>query len=159
MSFTFDGANKLIICGAGTTNIVLADLWSRYKDWLLTGNAGYATGLDTLGGDPISSGIIVPLYLFQRGGWKIRPQEANHTLTVTDGILVGENDSDPFVHTLGAFTVKIVYSQPAQALGYSTSGGGGATPSQIATAVRQELQAELTKMMTVPADVWSHNIQ
>lgn len=153
MAITFDDTEKLVIFGVGTTTVSLNEVWSRYKDHLLAGNAGNSVALDTLGGDSISQGIIIPLYLFQKNGWKFRPQESNHTLTITGGILVGENDSDPFVSTLGAFTVKIVYSQPAQALGYSTNGGGAATPSQIAAAVRSEISAELAKILTIPSDV------
>ena len=53
MAYTFDGANKLVVCSSGTTSIDLGDLWSRWKDWLLSGNAGYARAFDTVGGEPI----------------------------------------------------------------------------------------------------------
>ncbi len=135
MSFTFDGANKLVVCNAGTTGIVLADLWSRYKDWLLEGNAGHALAFDTVGGDPIDAGTMVPLYLFVKNGWRIRPQEATHTLNVTDGILVVAGGGDPFVNTLGAYPVRIRYSQPVQAFGYSSTGSTGPTAADIAAAV------------------------
>lgn len=148
MSLTFDGNNKLIICGAGTTGITLPDLWSRYKDWLLTGNAGFALAFETVGGDPIDATTLVPLYLFLKNGWKIRPQEATHSLKVTDGILVVDGGGDPFASTIGTFAVRILFSQPVQAFGYSTTGNvnAGATPDQIASAVRAELAIELAKI-------------
>ena len=137
MAYIFDGAAKLIILSAGTTAVDLADLWSRYKEWLLVGNAGYARALDTVGGEDIdaSAGTKVPLYLFLLNGWKLRPQEANHTLTVSGGTLLFAGGGDPFVDTLGNYRVRIRYSQPVQAIGYSTTGGDGATPSDIADAV------------------------
>lgn len=151
MAYTFDGANKLVILSAGTTAVDLAALWSRYKDWLLAGNAGYARAFDTVGGEDIdaSAGTRVPLYLFLFNGWKIRPHEANHTLTVSGGTLLVTGGGDPFVDTLGNYRVRIRYSQPVQAIGYSTTGGGGgAAPDDIAAAVLAALQSA-----TIPVDV------
>jgi hypothetical protein len=146
MAFTFDGTNKLIACSAGTTGIVLADLYSRWKDWLLTGNAGYALAFDTVGGDPIDAGTLVPLYLFLKNGWKIRPQEATHTLKVTDGILVVDGGGDPFVNTIGAYSVRVNFSQPVQAFGYSSTGGTGPSAAAVAASVRSELSSELARI-------------
>ena len=128
MAITFDASAKLAILSAGTVVLDLIDLWSRWKDWLLLGNAGAARAFDTVGGEPIdpAAGTLVPLYLFLLNGWKIRPQEANHTLTVTNGTLLVSGGGDPFVNTLGNYVVRIRYSQPVQAIGYSTTGGGTA---------------------------------
>jgi hypothetical protein len=148
MAFTFDGANKLVVCSTGTTSIDLADLWSRWKDWLLQGNAGYARAFDTVGGDPIDpvAGTLVPLYLFVQNGWKLRPQEADHTLNVTGGSIVVSGGGDPFVSTLGDYTVRINYQQPVQAMGYSTGGGTAPSASEVADAVWQHASA--TSLLT-----------
>ena len=129
---TFDGPNKLVILASTTLNLQV--LWSNWKDWLLAENAGYALALDTVGGEPIdpTAGTLVPLYLFVKNGWKIRPMEADHTLRVTNGSLVVAGGGDPFVSTLGDFTVRIAYQQPVQAFGYSTSGGSGPSAAAIA---------------------------
>jgi hypothetical protein len=132
----FDGPNKLVILSSAALD--LAQLWSDWKDWLLAGNAGYALALDTVGGEPIDSGAgtLVPLYLFVKNGWKIRPMEADHTLSVTGGSLVVAGGGDPFVSTLGDFTVRIRYQQPVQAIGYSTTGGtSGPSAADIAAAI------------------------
>jgi len=44
----------------------------------------------TRGGNDIdvSAGTSIPIYAFLMNGWKLKPQEANHTLSVTDGILL-----------------------------------------------------------------------
>lgn len=137
MAYTFDGPNKLVILSTGTTAVDLADLFSRWKDWLLSGNAKYIRTFDTVGGEPIdpSAGTLVPLYLFLQNGWKIRPQEANHTLTITGGTLLVAGGGDPFVDTLGNYRVRIRYQQPVQAFGYSTTGVSGPTADDTATAV------------------------
>ena len=142
MAFTFDATNKLIVLSAGTVSIDLADLWSDWKDWLLLGNAGAARALDTVGGEPIdaSAGTMVPLFLFLLNGWKIRPYEGDHTLSVTGGTLVVSGGGDPFVSTLGDYTVRIRYQQPVQAIGYSTTGTSGPTAESIAAAVVSALQ-------------------
>lgn len=130
----FDGPNKLLILAAPTLDLIAA--WSAYKDWLLAGNAQYALGFTTVGGEPIDpvAGTLVPLYLFIQAGWGIRPMEADHTLSVTNGILVREGGGDPFVDTLGAWTVRVRYQQPVQALGYSTT-GSGLTADQVVDAL------------------------
>ena len=104
---TFDGPNKLLILSSVTLDLIAA--WSAYKGWLLAGNAGYALAFDTVGGEPINpvSGTLVPLFLFQKNGWKVRPMEANHTLEVINGMLIGEGGGDPFVPTLGSYNVKV----------------------------------------------------
>lgn len=137
MSFTFDGPNKRIICDSGTTVLDVVDLYSRWKDWVLAGNAQYAEAFKATGGDPIdaTAGTFIPAYAFLANGWRVRPQEANHTLNVTGGILLVDGGGEPFVNTVGTFQVNVRYSQPVQAIAVSTSGGGGATPSQVADAV------------------------
>src|SRR5574343_959340 len=113
---TFDGPNKLVILASATLDLQV--LWSAWKDWLLAGNAGYSLAFDTVGGEPIdpTAGTLVPLYLFIRNGWKIRPMEADHTLSVTNGSLVVSGGGDPFGSTVGDFTVRIRYQQPVQAI-------------------------------------------
>jgi hypothetical protein len=137
MGYNFDGPNKRVVLTSGTTTIILADLWSRYKDWLLTTGAGYLPAFDTVGGEPIDAtqGTKVPLFLFLRNGWVIRPQESSHTLTVSGGTLVVDGGGDPFVNTVGAFNVRIRYSQPVVAIGYDTSGAPAPSANEVATAV------------------------
>lgn len=143
----FDGPNKLVILSSSTLN--LQGLWSEWKDWLLAGNAQYALAFDTVGGEPIdpTAGTMVPLYLFVLNGWKIRPMEADHTLNVTNGTLVVSGGGDPFVSTLGDYTVRIRYQQPVQAIGYSTSGVAAVDYDQIAAAIRSELAYEMARLL------------
>lgn len=132
MGFSFDGNSKTITLTLGTTNVSVRDLWSRWVDWLLTSdNSKFLPAFETVGGNDIdaSAGTKIPVYCFLKNGWRIRPQEANHTLNVGDGILLVDGGGDPFINTTGAFVVRINYQQPVQAISYTTGGGGGMSPS------------------------------
>ena len=132
----FDGPNKLITLSSATLD--LATLWTAWKAWVLAGNAGYALAMDTLGGEPIdpASGTMVPLYLFLLNDWRIRPMPAHHTLRVIGGTLLVRGGGDPFVSVIGPYTVRVLYQQPVQAMGYSTTGGSsGPSADEIAAAV------------------------
>lgn len=134
MAITFDGPNKLAILSLGTTALDVVDLYSRWKDWALTGdNSKYLPAFAPVGGDTIDAGAgtSVPLYAFLVNGWRVRPQEANHTLNVTGGVLLVEGGGAPFVATLGAFNVQVNYSQPVQAITVATGGGSGGTDPQV----------------------------
>ena len=56
--------------------------------------------------------------------------ERNHTLTVTGNLFV-DGGGDPIVPTLGTFNVLVKNVVPVQAQAVSTSGGSGATLSEI----------------------------
>lgn len=120
----------------------LIDLHSRWKDWVLAENAECLLAFATVGGEITE----IPLYLFMLNGWLIVPQSANHTLTVTNGILVGQGGADPFTDPAGAYKIRINRQTPGIAIGYSTSGGSGPTAAEIAAAVRLELSAEMSNI-------------
>lgn len=123
----FDGTDKIIILEvADGNNVNVVDLYSRWKDWVLT-NAQYLPAFSPIGGDAIdvSAGTAIPLYAFLINGWKVRPREASQTLNITGGVLLVEGGGDPFLNTLGSYVVRINFQQPAQAIG--VSGGGGSS--------------------------------
>lgn len=131
MAITFDGASRLAILSTGTTTLNVKDFWSRWVDWWVTGdNSKWPLALAQVGGNEIdpTAGTSIPPYIYCLNGWKIRPQEANHTLNVTSGVLLVDGGGDPFVNTLGTYTVRINYSQPVQAITVNTGGGGGSDP-------------------------------
>lgn len=126
MSYTFNGVTKQIVLSTGTTSVDLVDLHSRWKDWVLAGNAGYAPAFQAVGGDIPA----IPLYLFSLNGWTIVPQAADHSLTVFAGVLRAQDGSDPFVDPVGSYKIRINRIEPGIAIGYSTTGGSGLTPEQ-----------------------------
>lgn len=136
MAIAFDGDSRLITLSGGTTSLSVRDLWSRWVDWLVsTDNAKYQFAFEQVGGQAVDAGAgtSIPIYVFLRNGWRVRPQPADHTLTVADGVLLVDGGGDPFVDPTGAYTVRVNYQQPVQALTVNTGGGGGGlTPEQAA---------------------------
>lgn len=132
-TITFNGTTKRIICDAGTTSISVPGIYSMWVDWALTDdNLQYLAAFSELGGNTIDSGAgtKVPVYGFLINGWRISPDEANHTLAVTGGIILVDGGGDPFVDTVGDYTVRINYQQPVQAIVVSVSTGSGLSEAQ-----------------------------
>jgi hypothetical protein len=128
MALTFNGVTKTITLTAGTTSLSVRDLWSRWVDWLLTSdNSKFAIAMSQVGGNDIDTvaGTKIPIYVFLQNGWKLKPQEANHTLNVGDGILLVDGGGDPFINTTGSYVVRVNYQQPVQAISFDSGGGGG----------------------------------
>lgn len=136
MSYTFNGTTKRITL-ASVTTLNLSDLYSRYKDWILAGNASSLLAFGTVGGEIAA----IPLYLFLTNGWRIVPMSSNHTLTVAGGILVVAEGGDPFVDPAGSYAIRINRETPGIAIGYATGGGGAPTAGEVAAAILAAAQA------------------
>lgn len=139
MSIEFDAAAKRIILD--TTSVTATELYSRWCDWLLlSDNAKYLPAFRSTGGDDLGGGLLIPPYFFLTNGWRVRPMESNHNLTITGNLFV-DGGGIPVVSTLGTFQVNVNYTVPVQAQGISTSGGGGASAAEVANAVIAALNA------------------
>jgi len=136
---TFDGSTKRIVMDAASTELDVVGMYSDWVDWALTDdNLAYDALCSSVGGndiDPIA-GTLIPVYVFLDNTWRIAPDEADHTLAVTTGIVLVSGGGDPFVDTAGAYTVRINYQQPVQAITVSTGGGGGITQQQVRDAMK-----------------------
>jgi hypothetical protein len=159
MSYTFDGVNKVITLNTGVFTMSVRDVYSRWIDWFISasGNQKYLPAFITVGGDVIdaTAGTSIPVYAFLVNGWRIRPQETDHTLVINEGILLVSGGGDPFLNTLGDHIVRINYQQPVQAITVNTAGGGGSsyTLEQIADAVWSNASRTLTQKVASPGDV------
>lgn len=136
---TYDTTNKLFILNTGVTSLdVKVDLYSDAKeDW--KDNASltkFKFPMIGVGGQSIGGGQTISPYYILRYGWKIRPQEANHTLTVTGNVIM-DDASDVFVNTTGNYNVRIKYVVSSNSL---TGTGSGLT-----TAEHNQLIATLTE--------------
>lgn len=137
MAYTFDGPNRLIILSAGTTTLDVADMYSRWKEWVAIGdNSKYLPFFDVVGGNPTVGSNQISSYFFLLNGARIRPQEASHTLTV-DGILITENGGDAFADTLGNYRVRIVQVVPLQAETIATGSGLSTEQAAMLAALAQ----------------------
>lgn len=151
MSISFDGATKVITLSTGTVALSVPDLWSRWCDWVAVGtNSQWLPAMSQVGGNPIdaTAGTSIPAYIYLMSGWRIRPQEASHSLNVTGGVLLVDGGGDPFINPIGAFAVRINFSQPVQAITVST-GGGGSAPTAVQIADEVWAHAWTTKLLTV----------
>ena len=106
---TYDASNKLFILNTGVVDFdVVVDLYSDAKeDWLTdTLLNKFRFPLVAIGGQGIGGGKVISPYIMLKYGWKIRPHEADHTLTIA-GNLITEDESTPFVNVLGDYQVII----------------------------------------------------
>lgn len=148
MNYTFNGTTKRITLPVGATVLNLPDLHARWKDWVLAGNASSLPAFIAVGGDL----EVIPLYLLLQNGWKIVPQSANHTLTVSGGILETSDASDPFEDPAGSYKIRIYRQTPGIAIGYNISGTTPPTIEQIAA----EVLSQLTEAI-IPVDAVKMN--
>lgn len=141
MAYTFDGTAKLIILSAGTTYVSVKEMYSKWKEWVLIGNnAAFLPAMSAIGADPLPSGQLGSTF-FLENGWKIRPQEANHTLSIT-GNMYSRDGSDPFVNTIGTWNVRIIST--VSTLVETVSVGGIGTAAEVANAVWDVAQTSHT---------------
>ena len=103
-------------------------------DWLAadSNNAKWGLAMTQIGGDDLGSGLYVPIYVFLQNGWRVRPMESNHQLTIIGNLFAAEGGS-PLVNTLGSYNVIAQYTVPVQAQAMSTSGGSGGLTAEQAT--------------------------
>ena len=143
---TFDGANKRIILTSSSTSATA--IWTEYMLWLAedSNNAKWGLAMSQVGGDDLGGGIYIPIYVFLKSGWKVRPMEASHQLTIT-GNLFTEDGSSPLVNTLGNYNVIAQYTVPVQAQAMATSGGSGA----LTTEEHAKLMSTATKADVINA--------
>ena len=126
MAITFDTARKHIVLDSASVSA--AAIWSRWVDWH-PANPQWPLAFRQVGGDDLGGGLLIPPYYFLTNGWRVRPMEANQTLTV-EGNLFVDGGGDPIVPTLGTFQVLTKLVVPVQAQGISTGGAGGLTTEQ-----------------------------
>lgn len=149
MPITIDGQSKLMTLDS--TAVTAVELWSAWVDWLeISENRKWSLAFSLVGTDPLGEGIFVPPYFFLLNGWRVRPMEADHDLTV-DGNLFVQGGGVPVIRTLGQYQVNVRYVVPLAALAYETGGSTGPTAEQIAAAVRASIATELALIRTIPA--------
>lgn len=137
MAITLDGATKRIILDSASVSA--AQIWSAWVDWH-EANQQWPLAFQLVGGNALGGGLFIPPYFFLLNGWRVRPMEASHNLTITGNLFV-DGCGVPVVGTLGTYQVNVNYTVPVQAQGISTSGSTGPTAGEIASAVLAQLQA------------------
>jgi hypothetical protein len=131
VAITFDGPTSRIILDSASTSA--AEIWSRWVDWYAS-NSNWLPAFQQVGGDALGSGLFIPPYIFLLNGWRVRPMESNHNLTITGNLFV-DGGGVPVVSTLGTYQVNVNYTVPVQAQGISTSGSTGPSAEDIVIAI------------------------
>lgn len=142
MAITLDGATRRIILDSASVSA--AQIWSAWVDWHET-HQQWPLAFQLVGGIALGGGLFIPPYFFLMNGWRVRPMEASHNLTITGNLFV-DGGGVPVVGTLGTYQVNVNYTVPVQAQGIATSGSTGPTASEIAAAVRADIAAELARI-------------
>ena len=142
MAITLNGAAKRIILDSASVSA--AQIWSAWLDWH-EANQQWPLAFQLVGGNALGGGLFIPPYFFLMNGWRVRPMEASHNLTITGNLFV-DGGGVPVVGTLGTYQVNVNYTVPVQAQGIATSGSTGPTASEIAAAVRADIAAELARI-------------
>jgi hypothetical protein len=136
MAITIDGATKRIILDSAS--VTAAEIWSRWVDWH-PANTEWPLAFQLVGGIPLGSGLFIPPYFFLMNGWRVRPMESSHNLTITGNLFV-EGGGIPVVNTLGGYQVNVNYTVPVQAQGISTSGSTAPTVAEIVAGIMSQAQ-------------------
>ena len=142
MAITLDGSTKRIILDSASVSA--AQIWSAWVDWH-EANQQWPLAFQLVGGNALGGGLFIPPYFFLLNGWRVRPMESSHNLTITGNLFV-DGGGVPVVSTLGTYQVNVNYTVPVQAQGIATSGSTGPTASEIAAAVRADIAAELARI-------------
>ena len=142
MAITLNGSTKRIILDSASVSA--AQIWSAWVDWH-EANQQWPLAFQLVGGNALGGGLFIPPYFFLMNGWRVRPMEASHNLTITGNLFV-DGGGVPVVSTLGTYQVNVNYTVPVQAQGIATSGSTGPTASEIAAAVRADIAAELARI-------------
>lgn len=151
MPISFDPANKRIILDS--TTVTASQIWIAWIDWVaISDNSKYLPALKQIGGDSLGSGLLIPPYMFLLNGWRVRPMEADHDLTITGNLFV-DGGGTPVVRTLGQFQVNVNYTVPVQAQAISSAGGSSVTAADIWSYNSRSI----TNTSQIADSVWSHS--
>lgn len=181
--FRFDGLGKLIFVNSGVSAITIANMYSRWCDWILQDdNMKFKQAMRFSGYDPIPGGFTGTTF-FLTNGWKV---VYDPNLTGVSGVLYSEDYATAYWNLLGnpvypavvsslvnssvsyqnvvtgtAVTPEEIWSHTQRTL---TTGGSGSVSNveDIALAVRAELATELARIdaaistRSTVAQIWSN---
>lgn len=101
------------------------EIYSEWKDWLLADQArlAYPQAFRYVGADPISETQSLGTTYFLINGWRIRPSENNHRLTLVGNLFTDPAGDNVDVNTLGTFNTR-VNLRTSNLIDLVTAGGG-----------------------------------
>lgn len=140
-TIAFDGPNKIITVGydGALTTLDAVDLYSRWKEWVLAGNAQYAPAFsESVGGNDLGGGVGLGQYVFLNNdlGWQITGSAFDYEVSILGDLY----PTDPAQGMFNAVPTKTVLFTIQRSVGSTivdSGGGGGGTvdTNAIAAAV------------------------
>jgi hypothetical protein len=129
------------IDAGGDNELNLVEMYSEWKQWLLDDptRLGLPPAFREVGGDPVSLTQSLGTTFFLLNGWKIRPAERSHKLTIVGNLFTDPAGESVFVPTFGAFTVN-TETRVSNLIDTVDTGGD---PTSIANAVWATPQATI----------------
>lgn len=133
MAIDFDGPSLLITLDSGVTEETVANVYSRWKDWVLD-NAEFPPAFRVVGGDPLGGGLQAGINVFLRNdlGWRIKPPEEDIIIRLTGNLYAEDPETPAFVPTVGVFNTLVRLDLSANLLQVAT---GDVDPTSLANAV------------------------
>jgi hypothetical protein len=133
--FTFDFGTSRIRVDLAATELSVIDLYAAIREARATeGGILYDAIATGSGLVDLGAGTKVGLTVALLGGWQIKFQEGAYVAKIAEGNLVGGPGDDPIAYSAGV-QILLIQSAASTVVEVSEGGGGGATPSQVATAV------------------------
>lgn len=139
---TFDGPNRLILVNYGETELdVGQDIYSDWKEWWqLEDYSKYPQAISTIGGESLGAGQYVGATYFLENGWRIRPWEGNHAISIDGNLFTREAGESPTVATVGYWNIATSFVRSAIVFKVETGGSSGSVSinaNEVAQAVWQ----------------------
>lgn len=141
MAIIFNGATTTIELESGVTSYDVADIYSRWKDWvLLSDNSKYLPAFRQVGGDPLGGGVFTAVSTFIRNdyGWTIKPPEEDIQIVLRGNLYPEDPNLSYYSPTVGGYDTVIRTDLSGVAFGVSTSGGSAPTTGEIVSAMMNE---------------------
>lgn len=139
-TITFDGPNKRITIGydGAITSLTAVEIYSRWKEWVLAGNAQYLSAFsNSVGGDPLGGGVSLGQYVFLQNdlGWKITAEEYDYDVRITGDLYPIDTNDSMFEAVPGNTVVFTVQRSVGSVVVDGGGGGGSVDVNAVAAAV------------------------
>lgn len=116
----FDGeAKRIILEVSDGSSLSATTIYNAWRAWAnLPGNDVFDDAFEVTGGVVVGGGALTtPLFYTMNtaAGWRIRPREANHQLSISGNLLPSVPGQALFAATLGSYSVPTLLSSPGTA--------------------------------------------
>jgi hypothetical protein len=145
----FNGSNKTITITLPTTTTTVdaVEVYSKWKEWVATGNEQWLPAFsNSVGNDPLGGGSYLGQYLFLNNhlGWRIGTTgTAGQKVLYLTGNLYGVDPDSPIIdNSAYASDVTVIFERSSLASGVATGGSSGPTPDEVAQAVWSQDMAD-----------------